>query len=305
MALNRRLRPDPSTADRLVAGRISADDAPPGYRRTARLLGDAGSGFSGSISESEAATVGAMVAAIHGAPAPQVASRRSSLLSKILAAKTIAAVFFVALTATAGAAGTGNLPAGVQDRVANAAKAVGLNLPHGVERVSGEPCKVNGTEMTFRNRGQFLKQVRKEHPEALAAAKESRCGMPVNSDGTPGADESSEAPEAQATPGNNGKAGEHGKADKADKPDQAGDEQQGSAGDDPGPAGDSPGPAGDDPVPPAVIPPVETPDPGGLDAGGATGDEANDNAGENPDPAADLGSGNADDAPAAPAPDGS
>jgi len=280
MAANRHHRPDPSTADRLVAGRIGADDAPPGYRRVAALLGDAGSGFPEPAADAEAATVSAMVAAIQAEPTPQLSPRRSGMLSKVLAVKTIAVASFVALSATGAAAAGGHLPDVVQDRVANAAKAVGLNIPHGVERVSGAPdCVVGDQTIVARNRGQYLKQVRAmDNAEALAAAEKSRCGMPVNSDDTPGDNESSETPEAQETPGNNGKAGEHGKSGEHGK---AGDEQQGTAGDDPGPAS---------------IPPVETPNPG-----------ANDNAGDNPNPAADLGSSNAGDLPlpAAPAPDGS
>lgn len=264
MAANPHHRPDPSTADRLVAGRIGADDAPPGYRRVARLFGEAGSGFPEPAADAEAATVSAMVAAIQAEPTPQLAPRRSTMLRKVVAAKTVAIVSVLALSATGAAAGTGNLPDGVQDRVANAAKAVGLNIPHGVERVSGAPCVVNGTEIPARNRGQFLKKVREDHPEALAAAKESRCGMPVNSDDTPGDNESSE------TPGNNGKAGEHGKAGQ----------EHGKAGDDQGAPTDTPAP-------------VEAPNEGGIGTGSTASDDANatgagaaadgsDNAGEHP-----------------------
>ncbi|MGH9035167.1 MAG: hypothetical protein ACRD0O_05330 [Acidimicrobiia bacterium] len=282
MDLNRRQRPDPATADRLLAGRLGADDAPPGYRRVAALLGDAGSGFSEPAGPAEASTVSAMVAAIQAAPTTELAPRRSGMLAKVLAAKTVAIVSVLALSASgAAAAATGNLPDAVQDKVANAAKHVGLNLPQGTERVAGEPCTVAGTPIVARNRGQFLKQVRAmNNPEALAAAKKSRCGMPVNSDETPGADES-EAPETES-PGKNGKSGqEHG---------QAGQEH--------GQAGDDQGQAGNDQGAPADTPAAEAPNPGGIDAGGATGDEANDTGQDNADPAAGEGSGNADDQPA-------
>lgn len=287
MDLNRRQRPDPSTADRLLAGRIGADDAPPGYRRVAALLGDAGSGFPEPAGPAEAATVSVMVAAIQAAPTTEVAPRRSGMLAKVLAAKTVAIVSVLALSASGAAAATGNLPDAVQDKVANAAKHVGVNLPQGTERVAGEPCTAFGVE-SARNRGQFLKQVREQNdPDLLTAAKKSRCGMPVNSDETPGADES-EAPETES-PGNNGKAGkEHGKA-----------------GQDHGKAGDDQGETGDNQGAPADTPAGETPNPGGIDAGGATGDGANDTGQEHADPAAGEGSGNADDQPPAdlPVPD--
>jgi hypothetical protein len=251
MAANRPHRPDPSTADRLVAGRIGADDAPPGYRRAAALLGDAGSGFPDPAADAEATTVSAMVAAIQAEPIPQLAPRRSTMLRKVLAAKTVAIVSVLALSASGAAAATGNLPDHVQDKVANAAKVVGLNIPHGVKRVE---CTV-GNEAPARNRGQYLKQVRELNDEAaLAEAKESRCGMPVNSKETPGADEADETPE---TEGQSGK--EHGKAGK----------EHGKAGDDQGETGAGQGAPTDTPAP------VETPNEGGIGTGSTASDDAN------------------------------
>ena len=260
MAANRPHRPDPSTADRLVAGRIGADDAPRGYRRAAALLGDAGSGFPDPVADAEAATVSAMVAAIQAEPTPQLSPRRSGMLSKILAVKTIAVASVLALSATGAAAAGGHLPDVVQDKVANAAKVVGVNLPHGVKRVE---CTVTGNEAPARNRGQYLKQVRELNDDAaaLAEAKESRCGMPFDSKGTPGADEADETSE---TEGKSGK--EHGKAGK----------EHGKAGDDQGETGDGQGETGDDQGAPTDTPaPVETPNEGGIGTGSTASDDAN------------------------------
>ncbi|MGH9039543.1 MAG: hypothetical protein ACRDZ3_04870, partial [Acidimicrobiia bacterium] len=249
MDLHRRHRPDPSTADRLLAGRVEADDAPPGYRRVAALLGNAGNGFPSTPDPVEAETVSAMVAIIGGESADQSAPRRSPVLSKLLAAKTIAAVSFVALSAGGAAAAGGHLPGPVQSTVADAAEVVGVELPdgHGAERVT-EDCQPaeDGTAFSG-NRGQYLKQERAKGTEALAEAKASRCGMPVQSKGTPGADEA----------GDDGDDGEAGDADETeateisddsgttDETDEAG-EGNGKAGDDHGQAGDDHGQAGDD-----------------------------------------------------------
>ncbi|HEY3238122.1 MAG TPA: hypothetical protein VGL92_01065 [Acidimicrobiia bacterium] len=283
MALNRRNHPDPSTAERLVAGRVGADDAPPGYRRVATLLGDAGSGFPEPAAPVQAETVSAMVAAIQAQPTPQITSRRSAMLSKILAVKTIAVAGVLALSASGAAAATGHLPDSVQDTVANAAKHVGVNLPHGkgVVRVT-ENCEpagkdADGNDTFAKNRGQYLKQERAKSPEALAAAEKSRCGMPIQSKGTPGADDADETPEAPEAPENNGKAGEdHGKSTQ----------DHGKAGEDHGAPADTPAA-------------VETPNPGGIDAGGDAGDEANDTGAEHANPAAGDGSANSDDHPTA------
>jgi hypothetical protein len=275
MALKRHHRPDPSTAERLVAGRVGADDAPPGYRRVATLLGDAGSGFPEPAGPAEAGTISAMVAAIQAEPAPQVASRRSGMLRKVLAAKTVAIVSVVALSASGAAAATGHLPDAVQDKVAKAAKHVGVNLPDGVERVAGAPdCEVNGETIVARNRGQFLKQAREQakgDAVAFEAAKKLKCGMPLHSDGAPGADEADE------TSGNPGKSGKS--------------KEQGKAGDDHGKAGEDLGTPNEDHGAPADTPAaVETPNPGGIDTGGAASEGANDTGAEH----AEDGSANSD-----------
>jgi hypothetical protein len=113
----RRRTPDQWTTDRLVAGRLVADDAPPGYRRVAALLSAAG-----SRPEAEPVGPGAissLVAAIHQELESQT-PRRSPMFSKALAAKALAALSVLSLSAAAGAAATGNLPHSVQNTVADA-----------------------------------------------------------------------------------------------------------------------------------------------------------------------------------------
>ena len=93
---------------------------------------------------------------------------------------------------------------------------------NGVERVT-EGCEAG---ISTRNRGQYLKGVREKYGNdsaELTAAKASRCGMPVNSEGTPGSDDESTT-EADATAkANKGKSDEH-------KPDTEGDDDANGTG---------------------------------------------------------------------------
>lgn len=75
---------------------------------------------------------------------------------------------------------------------------------NGVERVT-EGCEAG---ISTRNRGQYLKGIREKYGNdsaELDAAKLTRCGLPVNSEGTPGGDddaESTEADEAKSSKAN-------------------------------------------------------------------------------------------------------
>jgi len=121
---------DDDSAARMLQGLVQPDDAPPGYGVVAGLL--AAAARPAPVDEDAAtATVTAMVEAIReGAPVPQT-SRRSPMLTKLLAGKAaLAALGVVALTASGAAAATGSLPTPVQSAVSGAASHVGVNLPN-------------------------------------------------------------------------------------------------------------------------------------------------------------------------------
>ena len=114
---------DLDTADRLLSGRLDADDAPPEYRAVAQLFHDAQREpvpYRGSDDALLAAMVDAIVA--------NDFAPRTRMLPRILALK-VAAIAVVALSATAAAAATGSLPDAAQDGLARAAQHVGINLP--------------------------------------------------------------------------------------------------------------------------------------------------------------------------------
>jgi uncharacterized membrane protein YgcG len=132
---------DDGTADRLLAGHVAPEDAPPGYASLARVL----QGVSRSLADASVgppalepadAFIGEMAAALRG-PSDDGArpSRRNSMLSKILTAKVAVASAALALGSTAAAAATGSLPAAPQATIAHAASLIGVSLPDPREHV--------------------------------------------------------------------------------------------------------------------------------------------------------------------------
>lgn len=279
MTMRRRQTLDQSTTDRLLAGRMGTEDAPPTYRRTAGLLQAAATPVPGEGIESD--TIAAMLAAVRdeAAAAETLSPRRSTMPSKRVVGRTVA-VALAAVTLSAGAAGaaTGHLPDPIQDTVSKAAEHAGLDLPRGhkpekadkadggVERVTNETdpaCALADDGSFARNRGQYLKQERARGPEALAAAEASACGMPVNSQ-TPGEDgsddESGTTPEQgqsedKSKSEDKGQAGEHGKPAEEGQDDES---------------------QGDDDAPAESPAKVETPNDGGVDTGTSASDGKND-----------------------------
>ncbi len=289
---------DPGTADRLLTGGVDPDDAPPGYRRAAGLLQAAATVPSASSSAVEAGPVSAIAAAVQSelAAPPDVTPRRSNVLSKLLVGKSLAALTFVTLSAGAAGATTGHLPDPIQNTVASAAKHAGVELPRAdksVKRVTTGDCVKAADDTYAKNRGQYLKQERAKGEVALAAAKASRCGMPINSKDTPGADDEAEADDQSggeskkpADASNNGKKDAvHGQS-----------EGKGQSGRDNDQSGDDQGAPADDPADSAA---VDTPNDGGIDTAGTASDGANVTGEDKAAPAADKGSANSDDHPGA------
>ena len=106
-------------AERLLDGTAHEDDVPPGYRDVMRVLAAA-------ASPSPAPTVeAAALAAFRSARRPVDPPRRSSVLSKLLGAKAVAAIVLgTAAVGTAAAAATGTLPDQAQARAHHIVAAV-------------------------------------------------------------------------------------------------------------------------------------------------------------------------------------
>jgi hypothetical protein len=125
---------DDWTADRLLAGMVDPDDAPPGYAGLARTLGQArGPVEAGELSGREL-IVAAVTAAVADVSPPITVStspRRKSMFTRLFGTKLAAATLTTALLASGAAAATGSLPGPVQDVVSDVADRVRVALPVG------------------------------------------------------------------------------------------------------------------------------------------------------------------------------
>jgi hypothetical protein len=111
---------DPAMAERMLDGSVREDDVPPGYRDVVRVLASA------TASPSPAPTVeAAALAAFRSTRRPVDPPRRTSVLSKLLGAKAVAAIVLgTAAVGTAAAAATGTLPDAAQAKAHHIVAAV-------------------------------------------------------------------------------------------------------------------------------------------------------------------------------------
>jgi hypothetical protein len=126
----RPVRLDAHTADRLLAGAVNPDDAPPGYVEVSRLLGAARDVGAHPVTTRDEPTVLAMSAALaeHLAPAP-AEKRGTSMLTKMLSLKAAAAASAVLLGAGTAAAATGSLPNSAQTTASDVLHEIGISVP--------------------------------------------------------------------------------------------------------------------------------------------------------------------------------
>jgi hypothetical protein len=116
---------DSDTANRLLAGRLEPDDAPPDYREVAQLLQDARTG-NGLPYVTDDAVIVAIVDAIT-ATAPR--RRKKHVLTRMVTTKLAVTAGVLALTATGAAAATGSLPDRAQRGISHVVSHIGIDLP--------------------------------------------------------------------------------------------------------------------------------------------------------------------------------
>jgi hypothetical protein len=133
---------DQDTADRLLAGRLTSDDAPPGYGGVARLLQRAHVDTVLDVTDDE--LVVAMVNAIVATDPTR--TERNHVLTRIVTTKVLMATAVVALTATGAAAATGTLPDQAQNGLARAAQHIGINLPEAASDKAREKSDHGGSD---------------------------------------------------------------------------------------------------------------------------------------------------------------
>ena len=120
---------DDRTADRLLAGAVTPEDAPPGFAGVADLLQTARPAPAVGKLANEAATVASMRAAIEGQPVPHPSSRRKKMLAELITAKVLAAAAVVVIGAGSAAAATGTLPGAAQATASDMLAKVGVSVP--------------------------------------------------------------------------------------------------------------------------------------------------------------------------------
>lgn len=122
---------DADTQDRLLAGRVAADDAPPGYAEVAefvRCLGHIPSSDA-TAAEGTARTM-AMIVRENGADARPRRPRRKRLVARLAAVALATSLF-----GTTGAAFAGALPDPVQNFAAHVLSKIGISIPQAAAEV--------------------------------------------------------------------------------------------------------------------------------------------------------------------------
>jgi hypothetical protein len=121
---------DADTADRLLAGSVAPEDAPPGYGRVVRLLEAASAEASSEEVAREPEIVAAMRAALRSPVHRNVASPRRSFMPFGLSRPRLTAVVVAAaFAAIIGMASAGSLPGAAQDVASEMLSKVGITVP--------------------------------------------------------------------------------------------------------------------------------------------------------------------------------
>jgi hypothetical protein len=125
-----RLSIDDATTVRLLSGRLSPEDAPPGFGGLARMVRAAAGPTTRAELARESIVVSAAVAAVRSAPPNRpIIHRRTPMLAKLLPAKLTAVAVSTVLGAATAAAAAGTLPNSAQSAASGALSHVGLSVP--------------------------------------------------------------------------------------------------------------------------------------------------------------------------------
>jgi hypothetical protein len=137
------MRPVPldlDTADRLLAGTVAPEDAPPGYANVARLLESAADEPTADELSRETEIVTMVGTAVRSSSSIHSVSPRRSYIPFALSRPRITAAFVaVALACTAGLASAGSLPGAAQDIASAMLAKVGVSVPGPNEHAGTHP----------------------------------------------------------------------------------------------------------------------------------------------------------------------
>jgi hypothetical protein len=130
---------DLDTADRLLAGTVAPEDAPPGYANVARLLESAAAEPTADELAREAEVVAMVAAAVRSSPSIRSLSPRMSMPFALSRPRITAAFVAVTLACTAGLASAGSLPSAAQDIASAMLAKVGISVPGPNEHAGTHP----------------------------------------------------------------------------------------------------------------------------------------------------------------------
>jgi hypothetical protein len=135
-----RLPLDTDTADRLLAGSVAPEDAPPGYAGVATLLAAVADSPTAEDLSRESETVALLAAVVRSSQPKMTKPRRRSIVPRLRLATAFATV---ALAGTTGLALAGSLPGAAQDVASTMLGEVGVSVP-GPNSNAGDHPNVRG-----------------------------------------------------------------------------------------------------------------------------------------------------------------
>ena len=203
---------DDGTADRLLAGLVDPDDAPPGYAEVARLVRAAGAPATAGELAREGEAVADAATALSASPSGSVprTPRRSKMRSKLYRAKVAGLVVAGTLAGTTGLAAAGALPDPAQDVASDVLARVGITVPAGDDEPASSASRVariaTGTELIGVDKGaristaasDGMSQAGDHGAQSSAAAGAAPVDTP-NGGGTDTADEASDGASESGT----------------------------------------------------------------------------------------------------------
>jgi hypothetical protein len=197
----RRLRLDRGTLDRLLAGDVDPDDAPPGYSEVARVLQAVVTAGDHDELVHEATHVAlAMELVKKRSPASTPSDGRSGKMSRSHRMKVGGLVVVGALVGSTGLAAAGVLPDAAQDAVSNVFDRVGITIPASGDHPAAPGDEVSGiattTDATGVDKGAEISSAASggmsqagQHGSAVAGASAEGAGaapVPVPNEGGTG-----------------------------------------------------------------------------------------------------------------------
>jgi hypothetical protein len=135
-----RLPLDIDTADRLLAGSVAPEDAPPGYAGLATLFAAVADSPAADDLSRESETVALLAAVVRSSQPRMTRPRRRSIAPRLRLATALATV---ALAGTTGLAFAGSLPGAAQDVASTMLDKVGVSVP-GPNSNAGDHPNVRG-----------------------------------------------------------------------------------------------------------------------------------------------------------------